>query len=150
MDAEEAQQGGGPPARPVKRALLRWTGRGLVFEGGAPDGPRVVVDGDGVEGASPMDHLLLSLAGCMGADVRQILEKSRVPVESLEVEVEGTRSPTDPRRYEEVRLSYRIRGVGPEHQGRLERAVELSRSTYCSVLHSLRQDIEIQIGIQRV
>lgn len=149
MSAEAAQEDG-PPARPVKRALLRWTGRGLVFEGGAPEGPRVVVDGDGAEGASPMDHLLLSLAGCMGSDVRHILEKSRVPVESLEVEVEGTRAPTDPRRYQALRLSYRIRGPRPGDLGRLERAVELSRTTYCSVLHSLRQDIEIEIAIERI
>lgn len=148
-DAEPDRRADDAPARQVKRVALSWTGEGLVFRGGGPDGPAVVIDGDSEAGPSPMDALLLSLAGCMAADVQHILGKSRVPVESLDVEVTGVRAPTNPRRYEEIRLVYRVQGPREEHQASLDRAIQLSRDTYCSVLHSLRPDVELEIGIER-
>jgi putative redox protein len=138
------------PIRQVKRVRMSWTGEGLVFRGGTPGAPEVLVDGDSGAGPSPMDTLLVALASCMGSDVRHILEKARVPVEVLEVDVQGTRAATNPRRYQEIRLTYRVRGPGEEHASRLDRAVQLSRDTYCSVLHSLRPDIDVEIGIERV
>ena len=70
---------------------LRWS-EDLVFTGGAQGGPQITLDSAGEAGPSPTQLLLLSLAGCMGVDVRMILEKSRVSVESLEVTVEGDRA----------------------------------------------------------
>jgi putative redox protein len=134
---------------PSRKVKLAWTGDGLAFRGGAPNGPEVVVDGGSEVGPSPMDFLLLSLAGCMGVDVRVILEKSRVPVEELEVEIEGERAERHPKRYTGIRLIYRIAGPDEEHEGRVQRAVDLSREKFCSVLHSLRPDIDVEIEIQR-
>lgn len=146
----------------LKRVRLRWTGDGMVFRGGplspsenggpgvsiAP--PETVVDGDSVAGPSPMDHLLLGLAGCMAVDVRMILEKSRVPLEAMEIEVEGERAPDPPRRYVRVRLVYRLQGPGPEDEAKVQRAVDLSRDKYCSVLHSLRPDLDLSIEVHRL
>lgn len=132
-----------------KVAMLRWTGRGEVFEGGVPGGPEAVIDGDGVEGPSPMDALLLSLAGCMGVDVLMILQKGRVPVESLEVELEGDRPEDPPRRFLAIRMEYRISGPAPEDEAKVKRAVDLSRDKYCSVFHTLRPDLDVDIRIRR-
>jgi putative redox protein len=96
-----------------------------------------------------MDLLLLSIAGCMGVDVRLILEKSHVPVESLDVEIEGERVESHPKRYTRIRLIYSIVGPGEEDEGKLQRAVDLSREKFCSALHSLRPDIDVEIEIQR-
>ena len=134
--------------RPPTRVTLAWTGRALVFEGGAEGGPRVTVDSAASEGASPMSMLLLSLAGCMGIDVVAILEKSRVPLKTLVVDVEGDRAAEAPRRFHRIRMVYRLAGPGAEHRARVERAVELSRDRYCSVLHSLRTDIDIDLRIE--
>ena len=134
---------------PSKKVNLAWTGDGLTFRGGVPDGPEVIVDGGSEAGPSPMDFLLVSVAGCMGVDVRMILEKSRVPVEGLEVEIEGERAESHPKRYTRIRLIYRIAGPGEEHDARLQRAVDLSREKFCSVLHSLRPDIDVEIEIHR-
>ena len=97
-----------------------------------------------------MDALLLSLAGCMGIDVLMILEKGRVPVTAMEVEVTGERPDTPPRRFLSLVLEYRIEGPGPEHEARLERAVALSRDKYCSVFHTLRPDLDVEIRIRRL
>ena len=133
-----------------KRVELHWTGEGQVFTGAGRDGEPVTIDGDSAAGPGPMDTLLLSVAACMGIDVLMILEKSRVPVEELSVVVEGNRNEEHPRRYRDIDIRYRIRGPLEEHEPRLERAVTLSRDKYCSVLHSLREDIDIAVGIDRV
>lgn len=131
-------------------AVLRWTGEDLVFRGSANGSPEVVVDSDNAVGTSPMRLLLLSVAGCMAVDVVMILRKSRVPVEELEVAVSGDRAENPPRKYESLRLVYRVRGPSDGDQAKLQRAVDLSRDTYCSVLHSLRPDLDLDIRIERV
>src|SRR5262245_51348212 len=83
----------------IKNVSLRWSGEGLRFEGGPAGVAPSVVDGGSKAGPSPTDHLLLAAAGCMGADVIDILKKSRVPVEALDVQVEGRRAETPPRRF---------------------------------------------------
>ncbi|MCG6988151.1 MAG: OsmC family protein [Gemmatimonadetes bacterium] len=132
------------------RVGLRWTGKDLRFVGGTEGGPEIVLESGGKDAPSPTALLLISLAGCMGVDVVDILGKSRVPVQSLEVSVEGDRAPEFPRRFTAIRLVYRLRGPEPEHQARLERAIDLSRDKYCSVLHTLRPDLPLDIRIERV
>lgn len=129
--------------------VLRWMGEGMAFSGAAPGGPEIVLDSDGKAGPSPTQALLLSLAGCMAVDVRMILEKSRVPLESLEVAVEGDRAEMPPRYFHTLRLTYRVRGPSEADQAKLERAVQLSRETYCSVLHTLRPDVNLDVRIER-
>lgn len=126
---------------------LRWTGTGLAFEGGEAGGPVARIDGKRETGPSPMQMLLLAAAGCMGADIVSILEKMRVPLDDLEIRLEGDRAPTPPRRYTRVRLVCEARGMPNDDEMKLRRAVELSRDTYCSVMHSLRQDLEIETEV---
>jgi putative redox protein len=95
-----------------------------------------------------MDHLLLAFAGCMGADVLDILNKSRVPIGQLEVDVVGTRAPTPPRRFVTIKMVFRLSGPSETDRPKVERALNLSRETYCSVLHSLRPDLELSFEIR--
>lgn len=137
-------------SRTVKRARLRWAGRGLLFRGGRPGGVEIPLDGDSEEGPSPMDTLLLGLASCMGSDIVLILRKGRVPLEEMDVDVRGDRAETDPRKYLRIEMVFRVSGPEAGHQGKLERALALSRETYCSFVHSLRSDIELDLRIERV
>ncbi len=130
--------------------VLRWTGEADRFEGGTPGGPSILIDSDGKAGPSPMTGVLLSLAGCMAVDIRMILEKGRIPLDDLEVAIEADRAAEPPRRFTALRLVVRVRGPGEEHQARLERAVTLSRDKYCSVFHSLRTDLDVEIDIERL
>jgi putative redox protein len=134
----------------VRSVRLRWTGEDLVFRGGADGGPEVIVDGASTTGASPMQLLLLSVAGCMAIDVKMILEKSRVPLESLEVEAIGERAEEHPKRFFAVQLIYRLSGPEPEHEAKLQRAIDLSKDKYCSVLHTLDPGIDFDIRVERV
>jgi putative redox protein len=96
-----------------------------------------------------MQAVLLGFAGCMAADVIEILGKMRVPLVGLSVKVEGERAPEPPRRFTAIRLVYEVEGVPPEGEDKLARAIELSKEKYCSVLHSLRPDIAFQIEAVR-
>jgi putative redox protein len=123
--------------RNVVETTLRWEG-GLRFDVG--DG-KVLVDGDGQAGPSPVFALVASLAGCMAADVVHVLTKARLPLESLTVAVRAERAPSDPRRVVKAALRFEVKGAVPAD--RVERAIQLSRETYCSVWHSLARDIEL-------
>jgi putative redox protein len=127
---------------------LQWTTEQLSFRGGKVGGPQVVVDGDGEAGPSPVTALLLALGGCMAADVVMILTKMKLPLTDLELVVEGDRRAEPPRRVTAVRLKYVARGLAAADESKVWRAIELSRDTYCSVLHSLREDIELRIDLE--
>jgi putative redox protein len=98
------------------------------------------VDADGVAGPSPMQVTAFGLAGCMAADVVSILQKGRHALSALRVSFTGERAADPPRRFVRVTLHFHVSGAVPREA--VERAIVLSRDTYCSVWHSLRRDIE--------
>jgi len=85
----------------------------------------------------------------MGVDLIVILQKSRVPLEALDVEVIGERADSEPRRFVAIELVYRLRGPRAEDELKLQRAIDLSRDKYCSVLHSLHPGIAFSIRVER-
>jgi putative redox protein len=130
---------------PQERAVrLEWTGQMLRFRGGGtkPTTPEIVIDGDGQRGPSPMLSLLLAAAGCSGADVVVILNKMRVPVERLAIDVVGVRRDEEPRRYTGLQFRFTVSGNAID-VAKVERAVELSLEKYCSVVASLAPDITV-------
>ena len=131
----------------AKTVTLRWSGEGLRFQGGPEGVPPSIVDAGGKAGPSPMDHLLLAAAGCMSADMLDILAKSRVTVERFQVEVEGKRAPEPPRRFLAVTMVFTLGGPTSVDRPKVERAVSLSREKYCSVLHTLRPDLDLSFEI---
>jgi putative redox protein len=128
---------------------LSWSGTGLAFHGGGtdPKTPAVQIDGDGKRGPSPMLTLLLACAGCTGADVVHVLGKMRVVLRELTIDVEGQRRDDDPRRYTSIRLRYRLSGDGLD-RAKADRAVGLSLEKYCSAVHSLAPDMDIDYDVE--
>ena len=126
-------------AKPPTTAELVWSG-GLRF--GATSGKNtIVVDGDGAGGPSPMQVAAIGLAACMAADVAAILEKGRQPLDGLRVSFTGERAAMPPRRFTRITLHFHVSGRVAADV--IERAIALSRQTYCSVWHSMRQDIDL-------
>lgn len=117
------------------------------FEVETETGVRVALDGDRTAGPSPMEALLASLAGCMAIDVVDILRKGREELTGCTVRAEGERREDPPRRYTEIRLVFELEGRGLSRR-KAERAVELSRETYCSVSASLAPDLDVSVEIE--
>jgi putative redox protein len=128
----------------TKRVTLRWQ-QGLVFRGGEPGGPETTVDGDNAVAPGPMLTLLLAAASCTGSDVVAILGKMRVGLAECRIEASGLRREAEPRRYLSLHLDYHLRGDGLD-EAKARRAVELSITKYCSVIHSLAPDILVTHG----
>jgi putative redox protein len=126
-------------ARPPLVAELVWSGD-LRFD--ASSGTQTaIVDGDSRNGPSPTQYAAIGLAGCMAADVVDILRKGRHPLTALRVTFTGTRAEQPPRRFLQIELRFDVRGSVPPDA--VERAIALSREKYCSVWHSFRQDIAL-------
>lgn len=101
----------------------------------------LVIDGDSVAGSSPVQLLAMALAACMSADIVDILRKGRHPLTTFRAALTGQRAVEPPRRLLAVTLEFTLGGVVPD--AAVERAIALSREKYCSVWHSLRQDITL-------
>lgn len=134
---------------PDVAVTMKWLGAGLQFEGGAIGGPRARFDGDGKAGPSPVTALLLALGGCMGADIIDISLKSRASISGLDISVEGDRASDYPRRYTAISMKFTAHGVSDEDEPKLQRALDMSRDKYCSVMHSLREDIPVEFSLVR-
>ena len=129
----------------TKRVTLAWQQR-LVFRGGEPGGAQTTIDGDNALAPGPMLTLLLAAAACTGADVVSILEKMRVRLRDLRIEASGVRREQEPRRYTALHLEYHLTGEDID-EAKARRAIELSITKYCSVLHSLAPDIQVTHGL---
>ena len=103
----------------------------------------VVLDGSGAAGPSPVEMLGASLAGCMAMDLVHMLKRGRHDLRSLRATLLAERAPEDPKRFTAVTLHCAIEGSVPHDA--VARAVELSRTKYCSVWQSMRQDIDLQV-----
>jgi putative redox protein len=132
--------------RPPVTVELTWTG-GLRFDGRSR-GIGLALDGDGAEAVSPVQALAFALAGCMASDVVHVLTRGRLPLRGLRAELIGRRAETDPRRLLAVDLRFVV--TGDVAADKVERAIALSRQTYCSVWHSLRQDIDFTTSFEVV
>ena len=126
--------------KPPVNVELVWE-RELVFSGRSGS-TELTLDSAATAGPSPMQLVAYGLAGCMAMDVVHIIQKGRHDLKGLRVDLTGTRAPDEPRRFTAIRIHYSVNGNAPESA--VQRAIELSRDKYCSVWHSLRQDIELK------
>ena len=132
--------------KPPTLVELTWE-HDLVLSGksGAID---LVLDSASKAGPSPMQALAFGLAACMAMDVVHVITKGRLPLLGLRASLVGHRAPEEPRRFTAIALHYTITGDVPHDK--VERAIKLSREKYCSVWHSMRQDIELTVTYQVV
>ncbi|MBN2125455.1 MAG: OsmC family protein, partial [Deltaproteobacteria bacterium] len=128
---------------PANKARLNLV-RDLYFMGTTQRGYEVEYDVRYEEGCSPTETLLLSIGGCISIDVVHILRKMRCEITHYEMTAEGVRNPHPPQFYRSVDLVIHISGQGITGK-KIDRAIGLSLKKYCSVYHSLRKDMEINI-----
>jgi putative redox protein len=130
---------------PDFRFEARSPDNGYSFSIGASKG----IGGD-ESGFRPMQVMLASLGGCSGIDVINILKKSRVDFDAVDVAVEGDREAgKEPSPFTRVRLTFTVTGRGVE-RAKVEKAVKLSVEKYCSAIASLNPAIVVETGIEIV
>ena len=128
-----------PPLGDLPQHLVvTWEGD-RRYRAGRTGVPPILLDGDKEAGPGSVDAVVAGLAACSAIDVVDILQKRRTPAEKLQVDVRYARTGTVPRRLTEVHLVYRVHTESDVQH--VERAVELSRTKYCSVSASLAPDV---------
>ena len=116
------------------------------FVGQASSGHAVVVDGSAEKLApSPMELILIGMAGCTAYDVLSILRKKRQEVTGLEVVARADRADQPPRVYTSIQVEYILRGRGIRAKA-VEDAIRLSEEKYCSASIMLGKTASIRSG----
>ena len=124
-----------------------WQGGGTFIGRNTAGGTVQMGKLDEQPGVSPMELLLVGLAGCTGVDIVDILEKKRQPMTAFKVNVRGKRSEDHPKIYKEIEVTYLIWGEGIDPKA-VERAIQLSEEKYCSVSAMLRSVAHIKSSYQ--
>ena len=87
---------------------------------------------DGKPGFSPMHLLLIAVAGCTGMDIASILQKKRLALSDLQVQVRGKRARDYPMIWTDIHITYLVWGEAIQPKD-VEQAIQLSEDKYCSV-----------------
>ena len=120
---------------------------GSTFEGVAGSGHRVTMDvapevGGRNLGLRPMEMVLLGLGGCTAIDVLHMLRKGRQPITDMRVELDAERADDVPKVFTRIHLHFILTGAGLDPH-KIERAINLSASKYCSASMMLNKTAEM-------
>jgi putative redox protein len=130
-----------------KEVSVSWKG-GMVFTGKNKRGDIIEMGTmDEPAGVSPMELLLMGVAGCTGMDIVSILAKKREPLQDLRVQVSGKRAETYPMIYTDIKVIYYLWGEGLSTKA-IEQAIQLSEEKYCSASAMLRAVAKFQSTYQ--
>ena len=130
---------------------MKWDGD-TRFVGESETGATVTLEtgvayGGSGKNPTPMELVLVALAGCAGIDLVMILEKMRVALSEVSMDIEARRREEAPRYFEEIKIIYRISGDGLT-EDKAERAAKLATEKYCSVGIMLREKAEITYEVR--
>ncbi|MDV7698530.1 OsmC family protein [Chryseobacterium soli] len=117
----------------------------FLFECTNSQGNSILLDNTsqpGAKGVSPMESVLMAVAGCSGIDVVSILKKQRQGITDFKAEVEGERVVVeDAKPFKAIKVKFFLEGtVDPK---KAAKAAELSFEKYCSVSKTLEPNVEI-------
>lgn len=98
------------------------------------------------KGVSPMESLLMAVAGCSGIDMVSILKKQRQEITDFKAEVEGERVEVDEAKpFKTIMVKFFVEGnIDPK---KAERAAALSFEKYCSVSKTLEPNVTVNYEV---
>ena len=98
------------------------------------------------KGVSPMELLLMGVAGCSSIDIISILKKQKQEFSNLYIEVEGKREGKElPSLFKKIHAKVFIEGKVDSKK--VYRASELSFTKYCSVSKTLESSADITFAV---
>ena len=123
-----------------------------LFEAKNTQGLRVFLDNRSkksgvVRGVSPMEVLLMGLAGCSSIDIIDILNKQKINPTSLKMKVLGNRNKDKvPSTFDSIDIEIFLDGKNITKE-KAKRAAELSYQKYCSVSKMIDSVANINFNI---
>jgi putative redox protein len=128
-------------------AKVTWKKEGMMFNATADTGGNIALASkldQGEPGFRPMELLAMGLVGCTGMDVISILTKKRQDVVDFEVKVHTEKAEDYPQVWTKVQIEYVVTGRNIDPKA-VERAMELSRKTYCPAQNMIDKVVEIEL-----
>lgn len=101
----------------------------------------------GAKGVSPMESVLMAVAGCSGIDMVSILKKQRQNLTKFSAEVEGERIQVDDAKpFKSILVKFFVDGdVDP---AKAQKAAQLSFEKYCSVSKTLEPNVTVNYEVK--
>ncbi|MFT7334830.1 MAG: putative redox protein [Porticoccaceae bacterium] len=97
-------------------------------------------------GASPMELVLMGVAGCSAIDMISILKKQRQEISSFQAKVEGDRVQVgEAKPFKDIHVVFYLEG--PINEEKAARAAQLSFEKYCSVSKTLEPTASINYKV---
>ena len=132
---------------------LKWDGD-MRFVAETESGAGVTVETGIAYGGSgkyptPMELLAVALGGCMGMDMTSILNKMRVGLKRLDIDIETKRRTEHPTYYEEMKIICTVSG-DEVTEDKVRKAADLSIDKYCSVGAMLKEKAKVEYEIKIV
>lgn len=121
----------------MANAKVRWAGSRTFIGTDSTNHAVLMSSKEDNVGMKASELLLVSLATCSSYDVVGILEKRKVKLHKLEVEVSAEQEKDPPWTFTDIDLKYILAGEGLEPQ-HVETAIRLSEEKYCSVAATLK------------
>ena len=121
----------------------------FLFECTNEQGNSIMLDNTtlpGSKGVSPMQAVLMAVAGCSGIDVVSILKKQRQEITNFSAEVEGERVQVDEAKpFKNIMVKFFLEGnIDPK---KAQKAAELSFEKYCSVSKTIEPNVEVNYEV---
>lgn len=110
---------------------------------------KLKVHGGDDRGPRPKQLLLSAAAGCVGMELMAILEKMRIEIDSLEINVSASLSDSVPKVYKAVHLEFLVKCNFEDH-AKFEKALNLTLEKYCGVIAMFRNFASVTHEIQYV
>ena len=132
------------------KAVVQWAGDDLYI-GTSPSGHSVTIDtkGDNKTAPSPVELLMIAVAGCTAVDVVSILKKKRQRITAYKAEISGTRRDEHPRAFTALHVHHLVYGHDVSEQA-VAQAIQLSDEKYCSVAATVRPTATITTSFEIV
>ena len=121
-----------------------WLQKDFQMEAENEEGGKLRIDGtNNTKGLSPMQLLIAGIGGCSAIDVISILEKQKQKLTDLTVEVDADKQKLKEGYSEFKTIHLHFKLSGELEVKKVERALELSITKYCSVSKALEKGSEI-------
>ena len=121
----------------------------FLFECRNSGGNKILLDNvsqPDAKGVSPMEALLMSVAGCSGIDMISILKKQRQNITGFKAEVEGERiQKEEAKPFKSIMVKFSLEGEIDSQKAL--KATELSFGKYCSVSKTLEPNVTISYEV---
>jgi len=125
---------------------LQRKNKAFHYEAINPDKIIVNIDADAAiggegKGVRPMELVLMGLGGCASIDFGLILKKQKQELEDYQVTITATRKDNIAKTFDTINLHFILWGTLDSEK--VEKAINLTLTKYCSVALSLSKEIKI-------